>query len=197
MSKQLHTKHSTMLTKIDQSGLNSKGKVVKPFKVIPIIYNEGSAHDAFIEFIATNSCNKINAIINNYAKYYNNHGFALGEEAAFRKFTSKLQPLYKFLEASDVKDRLMRTYAKMKQKVIEQLGKIDVALTTDLWTSPNNFSFLGITIAMWNETFQPIDVIVEFKYVLGDHSGVNLAKNFYNNLTSYQLNDKVSIIFTD
>ncbi|KAI9552699.1 hypothetical protein GHT06_020578 [Daphnia sinensis] len=42
MSKHLYAKHSTMLTKTNQSSLNSKGKIIKPFK-----YNAGSAHDAF------------------------------------------------------------------------------------------------------------------------------------------------------
>ncbi|XP_045028216.1 uncharacterized protein LOC116922130 [Daphnia magna] len=56
---------------------------------------------------------------------------------------------------------------------------------------------MGIAIAMWNEKFQPIDIIIGFKPVLGDHSGVNLAENFYNNLTSYQLNDKILAITTD
>ncbi|KZS13133.1 Uncharacterized protein APZ42_021804 [Daphnia magna] len=36
MSKHLYAKHSTMLTKTNQSSLNSMGKIIKPFK-----YNAG------------------------------------------------------------------------------------------------------------------------------------------------------------
>ncbi|KAK4037529.1 hypothetical protein OUZ56_029561 [Daphnia magna] len=80
MSKHLQTKHSTKIGEKNQSKLDVRGYVVKPFE-----YDVSSANKAFIEFLVCN-----------------NHVFTLGEEPAFRKFISKLQPLYRPLGATAV-----------------------------------------------------------------------------------------------
>lgn len=143
-------------------------------------YNIDSANKAYIAFVVTN-----------------NHSFTLGEEPAFRQFISQLQPLYKPLGATAVKDRLMRTYVKMRHLVIEKLSESNVALTTDLWTSPNNIAFMGITVAMWTESFRPMEVIIGFKELTGEHSGANLASNFYDTVMFYKVNDKVNLLSSE
>lgn len=121
MSKHLQTKHSTKIGEKNQSKLDVRGYVVKPFEVSNVLsnhasitliiifclsckYDVSSANKAFIEFLVCN-----------------NHAFTLGEEPAFRKFISKLQPLYRPLGATAVKDRLMQMYVKLRQQVIRPL----------------------------------------------------------------------------
>ncbi len=135
------------------------------------------AHQNFLEFIVTNS-----------------HAFTLREEPAFKKFTSSLQPLYKPLGASALKDRLMRTYVKARHQVIQLSFNENhkVALTTDLWTSPNKLPFRGITTSIWTDKFDPLNVIIGFKHMFGDHSGLNIAENFFEVVRFYKFHDEAS-----
>ncbi|XP_045026734.1 uncharacterized protein LOC123470494 [Daphnia magna] len=127
MSKPIYTKHPNKIDNTNQSTLDIKGTVVRPFK-----FNGSIAHEAYVEFIVTNR-----------------HAFTLWEEPAFRKFLLLLQPLYKPLGATAVK--IMQAFVELKLQVIPKLGNCNLALTTDLWTSPNHSSFMGITAAMWDE----------------------------------------------
>uniref|UniRef100_A0A0P6EU04 Zinc finger protein n=1 Tax=Daphnia magna TaxID=35525 RepID=A0A0P6EU04_9CRUS len=172
----LDSKHPNMIDKPKQSPQNTKGKVTKSFKSDA----NNSAHKAFLEFVVTN-----------------NLAFTLGEEPLFQKFVSTLQPLYKPLSGTVLKDMLMQTYMKTRQQVIDRLSESSVALTTDVWISPNNVAFMVTGVAIWNERIKPINIIIGFKHVMGEHSGVNLAESFYNTVTFYQLNDNMLSITTD
>ena len=140
--------------------------------------NAEVAHQNLLEFIVTN-----------------NHTFSLGEEPAFKKLMSSIQPLYKPLGASALKARLMKTYVKSRYQVIQRLGNHKVALTTDLWTSPNNLAFMGITLSMLTDKFNPLSIIISFKNFLGDRSGVNIGEIFYEIVKYYKLKERVSRIF--
>lgn len=175
MSKHMRSKHSALLSQSNESPMISTGEIMQQFK-----YDVNAAHKAYDEFVVSGG-----------------HAFTLGEQPAFRKFISKLRPLYKPLSGTAVKDRLMETYERLRHQVIGRLSKSKVALTTDLWTSPNNLSFMGITAAMWNERSTPVEIIIGFKQVIGDQVGVNLAENFCEIVTLYQLNDNMLAITTD
>ena len=73
------------------------------------------SHKFFLQFLVSNS-----------------HPFTLGEEHAFKLFVASLQPLYKPLSRTQVKDRLMKTFIESRDKVIGQFKDTKVALTTDL-----------------------------------------------------------------
>ncbi|KAK4004016.1 hypothetical protein OUZ56_005759 [Daphnia magna] len=64
MSKHIYTKNPNKIDNTNQSTLDIKDTVVRPFK-----FNGSIAHKAYVEFIVTNS-----------------HAFTLEEEPVFRKF---------------------------------------------------------------------------------------------------------------
>ncbi|XP_057373479.1 uncharacterized protein LOC130694417 [Daphnia carinata] len=175
MSKHMRSKHPALLSQSNQSPAVSTGEVMQPFK-----YDVNAAHKAYGEFVVSGG-----------------HALTLGEQLEFRNFISKLRPLYKPLSGAVVKDRLMETYERLRLQVIEKLSKSKVALTTDLWTSPNNLSFMGITAVIWNERSTPVEIIIGCKQIVGDQSGVNLAEKFCEIVSLYQLNENILAITTD
>lgn len=94
-------------------------------------FDSEKSHHYFLQFIVAN-----------------NHSFSLGKEAAFRLFVASLQPLYRPLSRTSVKDKLMSTFIDARAKVTATLQEAKVALTIDLWTSPNKLAFMGITARM-------------------------------------------------
>ncbi|XP_057371912.1 uncharacterized protein LOC130692850 [Daphnia carinata] len=171
----LDPQHPSVIAQSKQSTQNTKEKITKSFKG-----DVNIAHKAFLEFVVSN-----------------NHALTLGEEPLFQKFVSTLQPLYKPLSGTALKDMMMQTYMKTRQQVIDRLTETSVALTTDMWISPNNVAFLVTGVAIWNEGIKPINIIIGFKHVMGELSGVNLAESFYDTVTFYQLNDNMLSITTD
>ncbi|KAK4017339.1 hypothetical protein OUZ56_032286 [Daphnia magna] len=47
------------------------------------------------------------------------------------------------------------------------------------------------------EIFQPVDAIIGFKQVNGEHSGTNLGEQFYDIVSSFQLNEQMLALTTD
>jgi hypothetical protein len=92
-----------------------------------------------------------------------------------------------------VKDKLMTTFIDARAKVTATLQEAKVALTTDLWTSPNKLAFMGITASYLTKAFKPIEVIIGFKQLLGEHSGMNIGNSFYDTIKLYDLQERVRI----
>ncbi len=51
---------------------------------------------------------------------------------------------------------------------------------------------MRITAAFLDDNFIPSDIIIGFQHVLGEHSGINLAENFYSTILSHNLQEKAS-----
>ena len=63
--------------------------------------------------------------------------------------------------------------------------------TTDAWTSPNNKSYVALTVHFENEGV-PVSMLLDLVEVARSHSGVNLAKAFAKILEDFGISDKVS-----
>ncbi|KAI9565339.1 hypothetical protein GHT06_009131 [Daphnia sinensis] len=92
-----------------------------------------------------------------------------------------------------VKDKLMSTFLASRDKVITILKGGKVALTTDLWTSPNKLAFMAITAFLLSDKFEPIEAIIGFKQMLGEHSGINIANTFFDTIKLFELQERVKI----
>ena len=86
----------------------------------------------------------------------------------------------------------MKTFLQSRCKVMAKLSSGKVALSTDLWSSPNKLAFMGITVATLDTDFIPIDVVIGFKHMIGEHSGTKIAKHFYETIEIYNIQDRVS-----
>ncbi|KZS01068.1 Zinc finger protein [Daphnia magna] len=97
-----------------------------------------------------------------------------------------------------VKDKLMSTlFLASRDKVITILKGGKVALTTDLWTSPNKLAFIGITVSLLNDKFEPTEAIIGFKQMLGEHSGINIGNTFFYTIKLFELQERMLSITTD
>ena len=56
-------------------------------------------------------------------------------------------------------------------------------------------AFMGITSAFLDKNFKPYDIILGFKHIPGDHSGANIANNFYDVIQFYYLQEKASSFY--
>lgn len=136
--------------------------------------NVQEANKRFVDFLVTN-----------------NFALSLGEEPSFRTFVSSIQPLYKPLDATAVNDWVMKTFERLRPKIIAKLQDHKLAFSTDVWTSPNKLDFLGITASMLTDKFTPMDITIAFKNLRGDLSGDCMANSFYDAVKDYKLNEKV------
>ena len=71
-------------------------------------------------------------------------------------------------------------------------GKISFVL--DAWTSPNILGFLGITCHYIDANWKLRDILLDFVYLEGSHSGENLANAFLKCLEEKKIFTKVKYI---
>lgn len=139
------------------------------------------AHAAFVDFLLLN-----------------NHEFCLGKQIGFDVFCQRLNPLYITIGPTAVKARVMVRYVALLHKVIlillsDETGEL--CWTTDLWSSPNHVSFMGITCGWMDSGFNVHDIVVGFGKLIGEHSGVNIARHFYERLESLGVTHKVTLLY--
>jgi hypothetical protein len=108
---------------------------------------------------------------------------------------------YSFSIQSNFDDILTRNVQKHVAKL---------SLVLDAWTSSNYFAFLAIVVRYINEDFElgecfgldlvscqlnPLieEILVDFKELVGEHSGENLAEIVWDVLSTYGIANKVSI----
>ncbi len=60
-----------------------------------------------------------------------------------------------------------------------------IAFTIDAWTSPNQFSFMGITAHFIDQFWRLKEILIDFEKLSGPHSGDNLFQVFSACLDSY------------
>ncbi|KAF8976616.1 hypothetical protein BDQ17DRAFT_1253280, partial [Cyathus striatus] len=72
-----------------------------------------------------------------------------------------------------------------------------ISFTTDLWSDPVLRSFMAVTahLLIKNEDghLEYRSALIAFKYVDGDHSGVNLGRIFHGIISEYDLTEKVCV----
>ncbi|KAK4037520.1 hypothetical protein OUZ56_029553 [Daphnia magna] len=106
-SEDIKNKHNEKLA-TTQCTLTQVAQLVVPYK-----FNQLKSDEYFLQF-------------------FNSHSFSLGEEVAFQRFISSLQPLYRPLGRTAVKDKLMTTFIAARDKVIRKqsspdYGPVDLA----------------------------------------------------------------------
>jgi hypothetical protein len=65
-----------------------------------------------------------------------------------------------------------------------------VSFTTDCWTSPNNFGFMGITAHWVDSTIPLCHTTLAFAPLAGNHGGLELAMAFKDLIREFQLTTK-------
>jgi hypothetical protein len=125
--------------------------------------------------------------------------FLFLESTEFRDFVSLLRPGTRVLKADSLKNNIMDRFKKMKSQMMTFWSSIDsrVSFTTDIWTSPNDLSFMAITAHWISSEFVLQSMLLDFVELEGSHTGVNIEKTFSHSLKEYNLFEKKFAITLD
>jgi hypothetical protein len=108
-----------------------------------------------------------------------------------------LNPTVSLITADSVKSTIMRLYFKGQRDIKDYLAGINskISFTIDIWTSPNNKSFIAAIAHYIDDNWNIRDLLVDFGLISGRHDGANIADGFFNVLTDYNIASKVWRIF--
>ena len=84
-------------------------------------------------------------------------------------------------------------------------------MSLDAWTSSNNYAFLAIVAHYINKSgnlgtfllsslflvlthFSIEELLIDFRELIGEHTGENMAEAVWETLTRYDIHDRVSIL---
>ncbi|CAB5307411.1 unnamed protein product [Rhizophagus irregularis] len=125
--------------------------------------------------------------------------FTTVESPEFGYLINICNPLTRIPTADTVKNDILKIFKNYQTKIQNLLqnvsGKISFAL--DAWTSPNILGFLGITCHYIDANWKLRDILLDFIYLEGSHSGENLANAFLKCLEKKKIFTKTLGITTD
>ncbi|SJK99091.1 uncharacterized protein ARMOST_02377 [Armillaria ostoyae] len=101
------------------------------------------------------------------------------------------------------RDAIRRQIMKMGEDSIEETRKMfeelegKVSISLDAWTSSNNIAFLATVAHYVTNEGQHEDLLIDFRELIGRHTGENMAEAVWDTLTLYGLRDKVIAFMMD
>lgn len=89
-------------------------------------------------------------------------------------------------------------YEEAKKKLTEELQLVDnVSLTTDLWSSRNNMSFMTVTIHYITNKMKMITRVLCNVCVNENYNAKNLKNRLKSTAEEWNITEKISAITTD
>ncbi|XP_072400709.1 zinc finger BED domain-containing protein 4-like [Diabrotica undecimpunctata] len=123
--------------------------------------------------------------------------FSIVEDEGFREFCDAVGytlPSRKTL----TKTLLPAKYLETLNKTREIMATAEsVTITTDMWSSRNSDSFIGVTAHFINDKFELESILLEVCLFEGSHTSVNLANELRRVITEWDLHNKIFIVITD
>ena len=122
------------------------------------------------------------------------------EDEGFRKFVQDLDPRYQLPTRKTLRDNLIPDiFQKETDSLKKELATAkSVALTTDLWTSQANQSFMAITCHFWCSVRASLQTrILDCARFEGHHTSAAIQEEIERVCGEYQINGKVSTITAD
>ena len=130
--------------------------------------------------------------------------FAIVEQRAFRDLLLYSSP---YLRGNDtlpksgnsIKAALLEIFLACQLVLIQLLveSNCQVHISFDLWSSPNNFSMLGLCCHFIDRSWQARTVILGMKRLIGPHSGENMSKLIVKALEVYKLGGRLGYCVLD
>ena len=125
--------------------------------------------------------------------------FSEVEHRIFRQFVKMLYPDAVIPSADTVKREMMTRFdnekVMMQNILIGSPGRISFGL--DVWTSPNMYSFLGITAHWIDEGWNIRSILLNLQPLDGPHNGENLCNAFVSTCHQFGILDKFLALTTD
>jgi hypothetical protein len=130
--------------------------------------------------------------------------FAIVEQAAFRDLLLYASPPLRGNDTlpksgNSIRTWLLELYIVCQVLLIKLLleSNCQVHISFDLWTSPNNFSMLGLCCHFIDRSWQARTVILGMKRLIGPHSGDNMATLLKQVLQTYKLGPRLGYCVLD
>ncbi|KAG8175483.1 hypothetical protein JTE90_004175 [Oedothorax gibbosus] len=122
------------------------------------------------------------------------------ENKGFLEYSKKLNPLYTPPPPNRKKitnEMIPSLYETCRNQLVSKLAAVEyVALTTDVWTSDTNSSFVSITgHYVYNNTLS--SSVLETKQLVENHTGANIASAIAEVLENYSISSKVVTVVAD
>lgn len=121
------------------------------------------------------------------------------ESAAFRKLTLFLEPNYKPMTSEHAKLIIAEQGAAIESRIKEQLKKPDqkIALTTDLWSSINNESFMAVTVSFIDEEWKLYSPVLSTRNLTERHRMDYLVEEMKTIIEKWGIQNNVVAIVHD
>ncbi len=122
------------------------------------------------------------------------------EDKGFTNFCRLLDKKYKMPTRIHLRQVLLpEAFNKIQRKLKETLTQVEAAcLTTDLWTSTSNSSFMAITVHYWDEREECLSAaVLDCHRVQGRHTADLIRDEMKRILDDFNISNKVLAVITD
>ena len=116
----------------------------------------------------------------------------------FKKVCHVLNPTFVVPSRPTVTKHLCLLYDEVKNSIVQSLENEFVSITTDLWTSLGNVSYMTITAHYIGSDWKLQCRVLGTRVLGGKHTGVNIAKEVYSMAREFGIkNNHIVSITTD
>lgn len=102
------------------------------------------------------------------------------------------------LTAKSFRGLLDDYFEELKPKVISLLkNQKSVSLTLDMWSSSNNYGFMGIVAHFINDNWESKSIVIGMEHIPGSHTSKALSRALLNVIEEFEIQEKLFSITTD
>lgn len=123
------------------------------------------------------------------------HPFSIVEGIGFRQMHEEAYPHWKIPKRKKMAKECLNIYLEEKKKLKDALKGRRVCLTTDIWTSKQNISYMVVTGHWVDEIFELHKVVLNFFNIL-DHTGDTIATKLEDCMSEWGI-EKILTITVD
>ncbi|XP_037958832.1 zinc finger BED domain-containing protein 4-like [Teleopsis dalmanni] len=127
------------------------------------------------------------------------HPFSIINDTGFRKLVLGLAPSYAFPSKTTFSTTfLMEKYNKAKESILDILQEAKtISLTTDMWTSNANESYLAVTAHFISQNWKFNSCLLSCVECRFQHTSENLAAEIKRIIDEWRLTNKIFAVTTD
>ena len=116
----------------------------------------------------------------------------------FKLFCKEINPSFKPPNRQKIAD-LAKDYFKLKKKKLKKkiTKALNISLTTDCWTSVQNYSYIALTAHFLDNNFKISSYCLAVRHIIGGHFGCNLSSYISDIMNEYDITSKVTHITSD
>lgn len=126
------------------------------------------------------------------------HPFTIVEEPEFRKLLLRANPAFNMIGADCLQNFVLKTFESKIDNMKSVFNNVQrLSMTTDLWTSGNQHSYIGVTIHYVDKEYKLQNHVLDFAAITGPHDGKNIAKSIFEILQKFGISSKLLAITVD